>query len=246
MPTANTYKAMIATTVLSTVVVFLGFTLHMKKESKLASETYYEMEPEPLLEEEKEELEEILQSLDDLLNTSSTNQAYNESNTDEFKDTDFEERMEEIRNRNNTETSEMESETTNESNSTQSTSNENEANAFDDINDIIAKTTEKKRPTSSSNSVNKNSSISYSLVNRTKIDIPPPIYLCEMGGKIVINITVDSDGNVTNTSFNSSSTTDNGCLVDHALEYAKASKFNTAISKSSQIGTITFLFKGKN
>lgn len=246
MPTANTYKAMIATTVLSTVVVFLGFTLHIKQHSKLVSETYYDMEPEPLLEEEKEELQEILQSIDDLLNTTSTNQAYNESNKNEFKDAAFEERMEEIRNRNNTETSETESETTNESNSSQNTSNENEANTFDDINDIIAKTTEKKRPSSSSNSINKNSSISYSLVNRTKIAIPPPIYLCEMGGKVVINITVDNNGNVTNTSFNNSSTTDNGCLVDHALEYAEVSKFNSDNSKPSQIGTITFLFKGKN
>ena len=48
MPTANTYKAMIATTLVSTVVVFLAFTLHLKQQSKLVSETYYEMEPETI------------------------------------------------------------------------------------------------------------------------------------------------------------------------------------------------------
>jgi len=243
MPTANTYKAMIATTLLSTVVVLLGFTLHIKEQSKLVSETFYEMEPETIDEEEKEELKEILESLDNLLNTTSTNQAFNENN-DEFEDNAFEERLEEIRNRNNSEATSEGSETSNES-SSQSTSNENEANTFDEINAIIAKTSEKKRDPSS-NGANKNSSISYSLVNRTKIDIPPPIYLCEMGGKVVINITVDSKGNVTNTFYNNASTTDNGCLVDHALEYAKASKFNLDNSKPSQIGTITFLFKGKN
>jgi outer membrane biosynthesis protein TonB len=246
MPTPNTYKAMIATTLLSTVVVFLAFTLQIKKKSKLISETYYEMEPEPIEEADIEELAEILKSLDDLLNTTNTNQAFNESNNDEFEDKAFEERLEEIRNRNDSENNETETESTNESSSSSSTSDENEANAFDDINDIIAKTSENKRPSNAANGSNKNSSISYSLVNRTKIDIPPPIYLCERGGKVVINITVNSRGTVTNTSFNNSSTTDNGCLVDHALEYAKASKFNADNSRSSQIGTITFIFKGKN
>jgi len=244
MPTANTYKAMIATTVLSTVVILLGFTLHIKKKSKLVAETFYEMEPEIIDEKEKEELEDILKSLDNLLNTSATtNEAYNE-NMEEFEDKAFEERLEEIRNR-NSENQNTESENTNESSTTKSTSNENEANAFSDINDIIAKTSEKKRGDSSS-SGNKNSSISYSLVGRTKIDIPPPIYLCEFGGKVVISITVNSEGDVTNAIYNNASTTDNGCLVDHALEYAKASKFNQDSSKPSQIGTITFLFKGKN
>jgi len=243
MPTANTYKAMIATTLVSTVVVFLTFTLHLKKQSKLVSETYYEMEPETIEEEEKEELQEILESLDNLLNTPSTNQAYNENNNE--LDKAFEEQLEEIRNRNNNETVSEETETNDESSSSGAASNEEEVQTFDNINDIIAKTSEKKRAPSA-NSTNKNSSISYSLVNRTKIDIPPPIYLCEMGGKVVINISVDDDGNVISASYNSSaSTTDNGCLVDTAIEYAKASLFNSDNSKPSQIGTITFIFKGK-
>jgi len=243
MPTANTYKAMIATTLVSTVVVFLTFTLHLKKKSKLVSETYYEMEPETIEEEEKEELQEILESLDNLLNTPSTNQAYNENNNE--LDKAFEEQLEEIRNRNNNETVSEETETNDESSSSGAASNEEEVQTFDNINDIIAKTSEKKRAPSA-NSTNKNSSISYSLVNRTKIDIPPPIYLCEMGGKVVINISVDDDGNVISASYNSSaSTTDNGCLVDTAIEYAKASLFNSDNSKPSQIGTITFIFKGK-
>ena len=48
------------------------------------------------------------------------------------------------------------------------------------------------------------------------------------------------------TAINSSSSSENGCLIDHALEYAKASKFNRDPKKASQIGTITFLFQGKN
>jgi succinate dehydrogenase flavin-adding protein (antitoxin of CptAB toxin-antitoxin module) len=243
MPTANTYKAMIATTLVSTVVVFLAFTLHIKKKSNLIAETFYEMEPETIEEEKKEELQEILESLDNLLNSTTTNQAYNESN-DEL-DKAFEEQLEEIRNRNNNETVTEALETNDASSSSGAASNEEAIETFDNINDIIAKTSEKKRAPSL-NGLNKNSSISYSLVNRIKIDIPPPIYLCEMGGKVVITITVDSEGNVTETNYNNASTTDNGCLVDHAMEYAKASKFNADHSKPSQIGTITFLFKGKN
>ena len=245
MPTANTYKAMIITTLLSSALVLLGFTIHIKKKSELIAETFYEIQPEALEEIEEEELKDILKSLDNLLNSSSTNQAYNENNNDEFEDKAFEEQLEEIRNRNSPENETEQSETSNESSSIQSTSNENEANTFSEINEIIAKTSEKNRSTSSSGG-NKNSSISFSLVNRSKIDIPPPIYLCENGGKVIINITVNAEGNVTNAYYNASSTTDNGCLVDHALEYAKASKFNSDSAKPAQIGTITFLFKGKN
>lgn len=236
----NTYKALIATTLLSTAVVFLGFTLHIKKKSELVAETFYDMEPE-IPEEAKEELDEILESLDNLMNTKSTNQAYNETKKyEEIEDKAFEERLEEIRNRNNAENN-PESEGSTESES-KSALSEDETDAFDSVKDIISK---RSKSASDSNTANKNSSISYSLVNRNKIDIPPPIYLCERGGKIIINIKVNENGDVISATFNNASSTSNGCLVDHALEYAKASKFNRDASKSSQLGTITFIFKGK-
>ncbi len=88
-------------------------------------------------------------------------------------------------------------------------------------------------------------SVSYSLVNRNNYRLPPPIYTCIEGGKVVINITVDALGNVTEAGFNeSSSTTSNGCLVDNAITYALKAKFNSA-EKSSQKGTITYLFQEK-
>lgn len=233
----NTYKALIATTLLSTAVVFLGFTLQIKKKSELVAETFYDMEPEAFEEEKREELEEIIKSLDNL---KSTNQAYNETKKyEEIEDKAFEERLEEIRNRNNTEDN---LEAKNLESSSKSAIREDETDAFDNIKDVISKRTQ----TSSSNSENKNSSISYSLLNRTKIDIPPPIYLCENGGKVIINIKVNQNGKVTSATFNNASSTNNGCLVDHALEYAKASKFNRDGTKASQLGTITFVFKGKH
>lgn len=91
----------------------------------------------------------------------------------------------------------------------------------------------------------KRTSISYSLIERNAYSLPPPIYTCIEGGKVVINIKVDSNGYVTEASFNDgSSGTSNGCLVDNALAYAYKARFSSD-SKASQIGTITYLFQSK-
>jgi hypothetical protein len=92
---------------------------------------------------------------------------------------------------------------------------------------------------------NKRTRISYSLVERNSYELPPPIYTCIEGGKVVINIKVDEDGYVIEADFNAtSSNTDNGCLVENAIEYAKKARFSRA-DKGLQIGTITYLFQSK-
>ncbi|MBO0321310.1 hypothetical protein J0X14_03300 [Muricauda sp. CAU 1633] len=88
-------------------------------------------------------------------------------------------------------------------------------------------------------------SISFSLVKRNAYYLPPPIYTCIEGGKVVINIHVDNNGYVTEATFNDkSSGTSNGCLVDNAIRYALKARFSPD-SKTEQIGTITYLFQGK-
>lgn len=88
-------------------------------------------------------------------------------------------------------------------------------------------------------------SISYSLVDRNGYSLPPPIYTCIEGGKVVINISVDANGFVTAASFNEkSSATSNGCLVDNAIRYALKARFSPD-DKAEQIGTITYLFQAK-
>ncbi len=92
---------------------------------------------------------------------------------------------------------------------------------------------------------NRRTRISYSLVDRHSIELPPPIYTCEEGGKVVINIKVDEYGYVTEVDYNkTSSNTDNGCLVENALEYARKARFSRD-SKQIQLGTITYLFQSK-
>ncbi len=95
------------------------------------------------------------------------------------------------------------------------------------------------------NFAKRNTSVSYSMIERLHVALPIPIYTCIEGGKIVINVVVNASGTVIDTSVNEkSSSTLNGCLVDNALEYAQKSRFETS-SRASQKGTITYLFQGK-
>lgn len=88
-------------------------------------------------------------------------------------------------------------------------------------------------------------SISFSLVDRNAYQLPPPIYTCIEGGKVVINIEVDNRGFVTDASFNASSSgTSNGCLVENAIAYALKARFSSS-ERSMQKGTITYLFQSK-
>lgn len=95
------------------------------------------------------------------------------------------------------------------------------------------------------NLAKRRTSVSYSLVGRNSYKLPPPIYTCIEGGKVVINIEVDELGNVLEADFNSkSSNTSNGCLVDNAITYAYKAKFSSS-NKGGQKGTITYLFQEK-
>ncbi len=93
---------------------------------------------------------------------------------------------------------------------------------------------------------NRNTTISYQLVNRRDIDLPNPVYTCYGSGKVVINVEVNNLGKVVANSYNkNASTTSNECLIDAALEYSKLARFNTDGSKAKQLGTITFNFPGQ-
>jgi len=93
---------------------------------------------------------------------------------------------------------------------------------------------------------NRNTTISYQLVNRKDIDLPNPVYTCYGSGKVVINVEVNNLGKVVKNSYNkTASTTANECLIDAALEYSEQARFTTDASKARQLGTITFNFPGQ-
>ena len=210
----------------------------------IITESYYELEPEEIVKEEDKEIEEVTSST-----SKSTNLAFNER--DNFKDLDdnYLEKVQEHYNK-YAKTTETKQETP------QDVSDDDTAedfSAYEKINSLLASKSKNKQSKGDNSSeeisiqtgANKNSTMSYSLVNRTHKFLPTPIYLCEHSGKIIINITVNHLGKVINTSVNGSSTSTNECLIDHAIEYAKNARFSADASKETQIGTITFRFKGK-
>ncbi|KQC30947.1 energy transducer TonB family protein [Flagellimonas eckloniae] len=139
-------------------------------------------------------------------------------------------------------------------NNDQGTPSDSDGEFAEQLKELAAKREEKKqllgereaqKEEFTNNLKDKRTSISYSLIDRNAYSLPPPIYTCIEGGKVVINIKVDASGYVTEADFNDqSSGTSNGCLVDNAIAYALKARFNPD-SKVSQIGTITYLFQRK-
>lgn len=89
-----------------------------------------------------------------------------------------------------------------------------------------------------------NATIKYNLENRWHVrDIYVPSYKCKNGGTVVLQFSVDQQGNVTNASINNSESTDDQCLREEAYHSVMQAKFNydpKAIPK--QHGTITYIF----
>lgn len=232
------HKALLITCLISGTVILSVFNLSLKKQSESISESYYEMEPEKEL--TQEELK-ILEALDKLSNSKAeTNKAFNEHQESKhfaqaFKHIAPPEDYIPKPNNNNSENSNAPNKAFD--SAQDSKLNDDELSKFSKVNDLL------KQQQSGGN--NSKSSISFSLKNRRKVHIPIPVYLCEVNGKIVVNITVSSRGDVLDAYANTSSTSNNECLIEHALEYAKQSQFSADSAKKSQLGTITFVFIGK-
>lgn len=131
------------------------------------------------------------------------------------------------------------------SNTENSSIDKEELTTYKSVNSILNKHSKNKQSEKAQAAANLNSSVQYSLKGRTDLNLDPPIYLCQVSGKIIVNITVNAAGDVTEAYINNQSTSQNECLRDHALEYAKTARFSSA-KVDSQIGSITFNFRGKN
>jgi TonB family protein len=236
----NQQKALLLTFLISGTVILSVFNLSIKKQNELSAESYYELEPEKELTQDEIKVLEALEQLNN--SKAETNKAFNET----VKEKSFAEAYKPIappedyvrpESNENEDLNEQSS-----SNNDISDLNHEEVSSFSKVNDLLKNQTKKKDAPESSN---RKTTIRYSLVDRTDEYLPIPIYLCEAGGKIVINITVDAQGNVINTYVNTSSTSTNECLIESALEYAKEAKFNAKPNKKPQLGSITFNFIGK-
>jgi len=91
---------------------------------------------------------------------------------------------------------------------------------------------------------NGNTNITYKLSNRYDTKLNVPVYMCQYGGTVVVNIAVDRNGKVVSAKVDeeSSKTTD-PCLIKAAIKGAKNTRFNRkSISKRIQFGSITYQF----
>lgn len=216
------------------------FNLNLKNQEEAIAESYYELEPEKELTEEEKKIIETLEKLNN--SKAETNSAFNE--TDDNKH--FKQAYQQIAPPEDyvPKTSEENDGEGDESNSLgekkpiKPAVNKEELSSFNKVNDLLKQ--------QQSKGVNTKSTVSFSLKDRNKVSIPIPVYLCEVDGKIVITITVNASGNVIDAYFNNASSSKNECLIEHALEYAKSSRFSADASKKTQVGSITFSFVGKH
>lgn len=235
---SNKHKALAITILISGSVILSIFNMHLSHKKDLAVETFYDIEQEKLTPEE-EKIFEDRESIE-----AETNKAFNE--TKKYKQfaqaykpiappKDYEYKSEIDDNAVSNTSYKVSERSTNSAKKL----DQEELDRFKNVSAVLDKQKENE------DSANTKSSMYYSLVNRTDVYLPTPIYLCESGGVVTVNITVNSEGSVTIASINGSSASTNECLQEHALEYAKDAVFSKDATKNSQIGTITFSFKGK-
>ncbi|MHA6279276.1 energy transducer TonB family protein [Salinimicrobium sp. CAU 1759] len=234
------HKALIITTLIFSILILLMYNITISNESKKIRETLIELNdirPRPLPEEQPEPEEQEPEEPQPPRPTVQTHQAFNQNREESQRN--LESRLDEIFQKNAAQQEAAEEEATQPSRG--------------DIALNPNRREEKKKASQGNNSSEKtsveedslrNSSISFSLRGRTAVFIPNPIYTCDTSGKVVVNITVNANGDVVRTSVNkAASTTSNECLIDQALEYAEEAKFSRLTGRDSQPGTITYNFQ---
>ncbi|WP_299120572.1 hypothetical protein [uncultured Winogradskyella sp.] len=243
MELIDKYKAEIITFLIAGIVVLGLFSAQLRLKGELITESYYLLEPEPELTEEE------LQKFEDLTGPS-TNKAFNEDQ--EYKDmmrnfktvssNDFERTTKALEEAKANEVQEETSVDKSYETSNAYALNSKETESYKKLQEELNKRLENKKI--ADEHAKAKSTLTYSLKGRTLTYYKTPRYLCEFGGKIVVTIKVNGSGDVYDAYINGSSNSSNQCLIDHAIEYAKSVQFNTS-DRTDQLGTITFLFKGK-
>ena len=110
--------------------------------------------------------------------------------------------------------------------------------------DLLVNNEKKEEKKPKKNEYSGPTTVTYSLKGRWKMYLPLPIYKCEGGGKVVIEIIVNQQGEVISADFsNSGSETSDPCLVEAAKLAAYQTYFNADInSEQRQKGYISYQF----
>lgn len=88
-----------------------------------------------------------------------------------------------------------------------------------------------------------NVTVEYDLPGRYATVLPIPAYKCQEGGKVIVDIVVDKNGDVLSVAINASSSGSSVCIAEMALEAAKNSRFDVkSTAQLKEKGTITYIF----
>lgn len=236
------YKAIILTVLICGSVFFGVFSIQLSNTKDTIAETFYEVEAKT-----EEELQAELKETEDL-KSPTTNKAVNEDaeykalmkNFKTVSYDDFEKttkKIEENRSEIKTESASSISINSNKAYALK----QKETEAYKSLQGLL----DKKSKSGIVEHASGGSTLTYSLKGRNLLSYNTPRYLCETSGKIVVNIKVDNQGNVFEVYINGASNSNNKCLTEHAIIYAKSVRFDNA-KRTDQLGSITFYFKGKN
>lgn len=236
---SETQKPLLLTVLLMTLVVLLLFIGKLHVEAPHIEETFYETELA-----DTELLKEFLPQAESENSPVETHQSFNEANPASGSKTtqtqsyqrDYEDFIEELE-------QERESNSLLAMNTSESKQvyKKYEKKKTDPIAEESFETAEENLDNPHHNSTNY-----YHLIDRKAVYFPNPVYTCPKGGKIVVNITVSQAGLVTSVAVNqAASDTTDGCLIDQALHYANQARFTSHQSRTSQVGTITYIFPGQ-
>ncbi|HKJ49171.1 MAG TPA: energy transducer TonB [Christiangramia sp.] len=231
------HKALILTTLSFAVLMLALYNFKLANNNQATAEMLVDLDQFKVKEQEKVGPEEPKEAQRRNPRDVQTHQAYNQDK--ETREADFKNQLDKIFEKNSAQQEQSENEDTegSEGNYALSKKNSEDKKNRSDGDDSDEEASQKS-------AVYDYSSISFSLKGRRAVKIPNPVYTCDRAGKVVINITVDANGFVTDSSINKgSSTTTNECLTDRALEYSAGAKFSKLAGRDSQIGTITYHFR---
>ena len=230
------HKAAIITLLTTGIITFALFSIHITQTLPFVAETYIDITPSDS--EEEKQIEEFLKQ------SKLSDKAFNEDQSYKemmktFKSIpadDFEQTMNQLAEKSNPEFNNN-SVSKNKYSTSNYAINEEERKRFEEL----KKRLDKNEIAEHSNA---SSTFTYSLKNRKILFYDTPRYLCEEGGKVIINIIVTADGAVKECYVNGATTTNNSCLLNSALDYAKQALFNSS-NLQEQLGSVTFYFKPK-
>lgn len=233
------HKALIITLLLFGILILGLVNFNLSNSNRKARELLVDLDnfrtEEKAQEEPQQEQEE--QEPQPQQASPATHRAYNES--EQARNQNFDQQLNEIFERNSASREE-----TSETESTSSSGNLNLPSSRKQQPQQRSDGNNSSDQTSTRSGGLENSSITFSLVGRSAVFIPNPIYTCDVAGKVVVNITVNSQGRVVSTSINKgSSTSSNECLIQNALDYAGRAVFSDLAGRNSQPGTITYHFQ---